>query len=159
MAGQLSLRLEPVDVVGVVGEVAERFAPMAVARGIRVEVPDIPVYALADRDRVAQILGNFLSNATRHAPEGSAITVSAGSHQGRVVLGVTDRGSGLADDQLEAVFERFYRIDPARSRSAGGSGIGLTIARALAEAMGGRAWAERPRDGIGVTFLLDLPLA
>jgi two-component system sensor histidine kinase BaeS len=158
-ARQLSLRLESVDVVGVAGEVVERFAPLASARAIRVDVPAARLFARADRDRVAQILGNYLSNAIRHAPDGSTITISSAAPGGRVVLGVTDRGPGLADDQLEAVFERFYRVDPARSRSGGGSGIGLTIARALAEAMGGWAWAERPRDGVGVTFVLDLPTA
>jgi signal transduction histidine kinase len=158
-ARQLSLRLEPVDVVGVAGEVVERFAPLAAGRAIRIEVPATTLLALADRDRVAQILGNYLSNAIRHAPDGSTITIAATSPGDRAVIGVTDRGPGLADDQLESVFERFYRVDPARSRSGGGSGIGLTIARALAEAMGGHAWAERPRDGIGVTFVLDLPPA
>lgn len=158
-ARQLSLQLGSVDLVGVAGEVVERFAPLATSRAIRVDVPATPLFARADRDRVAQILGNYLSNAIRHAPDGSTITIAAAAPGARAVLGVTDRGPGLADDQLEAVFERFYRVDPARSRSRGGSGIGLTIARALAEAMGGQAWAERPRDGIGVTFVLDLPPA
>jgi Signal transduction histidine kinase len=158
-ARQLSLRLEAVDVATIARQVAGRFAPFAAGRAIHVDVPSVTAFALADRDRVAQILGNYLSNAIRHAPEGSTITISAESEDGRVRVAVADRGPGLAPDQLEAVFERFYRVDRARSRSAGGSGIGLTIARALAEAMGGRAWAERPSDGAGVTFLLELPPA
>ncbi len=156
---QLPLRIEAVDVAAVAREVTERFAPLAAARTIHVEVPTAQTLARADRDRVAQIVGNYLSNAIRHAPDGSTITVSSAWPGGRVRLAVTDRGPGLAPDQLEAVFERFYRVDPARSRPAGGSGIGLTIARALSEAMGGRAWAERPPEGIGVTFLLELPAA
>jgi signal transduction histidine kinase len=145
--------------VAVAAEVVERSAPILAARTIRVDVPRSPLLARGDRDRVAQILGNYLSNAVRHAPDGSVITISATSGGGWATLAVTDRGPGLPDDQLEAVFERFYRVDPARSRSAGGSGIGLTIARALAEAMGGRAWAERPVEGPGVTFVLALPPA
>ena len=156
-ARQLSLRIEAVDISSVAREVAEGFAQLATERRMRVDVPSGPAVALADRDRVAQIVGNYVSNAIRHAPDGSTITVLTGSVDGRVRLGVTDRGPGLASDQFEAVFERFYRVDPARSRSAGGSGIGLTIARALAEAMGGRTWAERPADGVGVTFMLELP--
>ena len=70
-----------------------------------------------------------------------------------------DSGPGLARDQLEAVFERFYRVDTARSRASGGSGIGLAIVRALAGAMGGRAWAESRGPGTGARFLLELPAA
>ena len=158
-ARQLSLRTETVDLDAVVREVAERFAPLGAARTVQIDLSAGRALARADRDRVAQVVGNYLSNAIRHAPAGSAITVSSAPAGGRPRLAVTDRGPGLAPDQLEAVFERFYRIDPARSRSAGGSGIGLTIARALAEAMGGRAWAERPADGVGVTFFLELPPA
>jgi signal transduction histidine kinase len=156
-ARQLPLRTGSVDLTVVTREVAEQFAPLAAGRAIHVEVPSTQTLARADRDRVAQIVGNYLSNAIRHAPDGSTITVSSAVPDGWARLSVTDRGPGLAPDQLEAVFERFYRVDPARSRPAGGSGIGLTIARALAEAMGGRAWAERPADGVGVTFLLELP--
>jgi signal transduction histidine kinase len=74
-------------------------------------------------------------------------------------VSVSDAGPGLAPDQLEAVFERFYRVDPARSRAAGGAGIGLAIVRALAEAMGGHAWAESAGPGQGATFLVELPRA
>jgi signal transduction histidine kinase len=158
-ARQLPLQIEEVDVHMVATGVVERFAPLGAARDIVIRAPSAALTVRADRDRLAQILGNYLSNAIRHAPDGSTIDVSATTLAGHVRIAVTDRGPGLAPDELEAVFERFYRVDPARSRSAGGSGIGLTIARALAEAMGGRAWAERPADGVGVTFLLELPAA
>jgi signal transduction histidine kinase len=157
---QLPLRIEAVDLDAVAREVVDRFRPIAVPRGISIDLDsDPPVVARADRDRVAQVLANYLSNAIRHAPPGSTIVVSAVMGEGTVGLAVSDRGPGLAADQLEAVFERFYRIDPARSRAAGGSGIGLAIVRALAEAMGGRAWAESPGPGSGATFRLELPAA
>lgn len=158
-ARQLALRVEPVDLGAVAREVAARFAPLGVARGVEIDASLGVAMALADRDRVAQILSNYLSNALRHAPDGSTIRLTTTLGNARTRLAVIDRGPGLAQDQLEAVFERFYRVDPARSRSAGGSGIGLTIARALAEAMGGRVWAERPPDGVGISFLLELPAA
>ena len=156
---QLPLSIEIVDVTRVAAETVERFTPLAAPRDVRVVVPSTPAHARADRDRVAQILGNYLSNAIRHAPAGSTITVSATTTDGWVRLAVADEGPGLAPDQLEAVFERFYRIDPARSRSTGGSGIGLSIARALAEAMGGHTWAESAGPGTGATFLVELPAA
>ncbi|HSO29201.1 MAG TPA: ATP-binding protein [Candidatus Sulfomarinibacteraceae bacterium] len=158
-AHQLALRVETVDVAAVALAVAEQFAPVARARAIEIETAGTPAFALADRDRVAQIVGNYLSNAIRHAPDGSSIRVSTTTAPASVTVSVADGGPGLAPEQLDAVFERFYRVDPARSRAGGGSGIGLAIVRALAAAMGGRAWAESPGPGRGATFLLELPPA
>jgi histidine kinase len=112
--------------------------------------------ARADHDRVAQILRNYLTNAIRYASPGSKVTVVGASDDG-VRIGVRDDGPGLSAEQLGRVFERFYRADPSRSRALGGSGIGLPIARALAEAMGGRAWAESAGPGHGSTFWIALP--
>jgi signal transduction histidine kinase len=156
-ARQLPLRLEPVEVDDVAREVTARFAPQGLARGVAIEVEASPAAALADRDRLAQILSNYLSNALRHAPDSSRVVVRVAGGETGVRLSVTDEGPGLAPDQLETVFERFYRVDPARSRAAGGAGIGLAIVRALAEAMGGRAWAESAGPGCGATFLAEVP--
>jgi signal transduction histidine kinase len=157
---QLPLRTEALDLAAVAAQVVERFAPIASARGIRIDLDAVESVARADRDRVAEIVDNYLSNALRHAPDGSTIDVLArAAGRGAARISVTDQGPGLAPDQLEAVFERFYRVDPARSRAAGGSGIGLAIVRALASAMGGRAWAESAGPGRGATFVLELPLA
>jgi two-component system, OmpR family, sensor histidine kinase BaeS len=156
-AHQLPLRIEPLDAAAIARDVALPFAHQAEARGITIAVPGAAAWCRADRDRLAQILSNYLSNAVRHAPHGSTITVTAQVQPAAVRLGVRDEGPGLAPEQLEAVFERFYRVDAARSRAAGGSGIGLAIVRALAEAMDGRAWAESGGAGTGAAFLLELP--
>ncbi len=158
-AHQLPLHLEAVDASEVARQVAERFRTRAEPRGITLELPAAPAVALADRDRLAQILSNFLSNALRHAPDGSAIRVATATGPDLVRVSVEDEGPGLAAHQLEAVFERFYRVDAARSRAAGGSGIGLAIVRALADAMGGQAWAESDGPGCGAVFFLELPSA
>ena len=158
-AHQLPLRIDAVDAAEVAREVGERLAPQAQARGIVIELPQGPAVALADRDRLAQILSNYLSNALRHAPDGSSVRVTTAETPDHVRVSVTDEGPGLAPEELEAVFERFYRVDPARSRAGGGSGIGLAIVRALAEAMDGQSWAESAGAGRGSTFLVELPAA
>jgi len=158
-AHQLPLRLESVDAAAVARDVGERFRTQAAPRGITLALPGGTLVAVADRDRLEQILANYLSNALRHAPDGSTIRVAASGRPGHARLSVADEGPGLAADQLEAVFERFYRVDAARSRAAGGSGIGLAIVRALADAMDGEAWAESPGPGQGATFLVELPSA
>jgi signal transduction histidine kinase len=158
-ARQLPLRPESVDVAAVARDVADGFGPLPAPRGVTILPGPGPAIVRADRDRVAQILANYLSNAIRHAPDGSTIGISSTAGRSTVQVRVTDQGPGLAAAQLEAVFERFYRVDPARSRAAGGSGIGLSIVRALAEAMGGRAWAESAGPGTGATFVLELPAA
>ncbi|HET7727826.1 MAG TPA: HAMP domain-containing sensor histidine kinase [Candidatus Limnocylindrales bacterium] len=156
-AGQLPLRMGTTDVATVVREVAERARPVAAERGIALAVEAPPVLsARSDRNRLVQVLGNFVSNAIRYAPAGTTVSISAMPGD-PVRVAVRDEGPGLTEEQTRRVFERFYRVDPSRSRALGGSGIGLPIAKAVAEAMGGRAWAESAGPGRGSTFWLALP--
>jgi signal transduction histidine kinase len=137
-------------------DAVDRARPGATARQITLDfLPSTDLRALADRDRVAQILDNYLSNALRYARDGSRVIVSAERRDGSIVASVQDSGPGLTAEQKSQVFERFYRVDPSRSRALGGAGIGLAIA--LAEAMDGRAWAESDGPGAGSTFFVSLP--
>ena len=157
-ARQLPLHLQDVEVRAVVVESVERFATVAGERGLRLEIDAAAgLFVRADRDRLVQILGNYLSNAMRHAPPRSVVRIAARPHGDSADISVTDAGPGLTGAQVGQVFERFYRLDAARSRDGGGAGIGLSIVRALAEAMDGRAWAESPGAGLGATFFLRLP--
>src|SRR3972149_10094271 len=106
--------------------------------------------------RPGQALDNLLSKALRYSPDASEIVVAARTHEGGVEIAVTDQGPGLTEEQRSQVFERFYRVDPSRSRALGGSGIGLAIPRALVQLMDGRVWAESSGPGLGSTFrILD----
>lgn len=158
---QLDLRLQRVQARALLETAAQAAAPAFAAKGVRLEVvpasgsPEIDV----DVDRLGEVLANLLENALAHTPSGGVVTLAARRDGDDALLSVADTGVGLAAEDLERVFERFYRIDRARSRDRGGSGIGLAIARALVEAHGGEIWAESPGVGHGARFLCRIPAA
>jgi signal transduction histidine kinase len=159
-AYQLDIR--PVDVSSLVQTVTKRLAPRFESKRISLELeltPDLP-RILADEDRAIQILTNLTGNGLQYTPEGGRITISAKQISDEVQIAVRDTGIGIPPEHLSHIFDRFYRVDKSRSRQAGGgSGIGLTIARALVEVQGGRIWAESKGEGQGSTFSFTLPVA
>jgi len=111
----------------------------------------------ADEDRITQVLVNLVANAIQYTPEGGDVTISAVRQTDEVHISVKDSGIGIPSEHLTNLFTRFYRIDKSRSRNTGGgSGIGLTIAKHLVEAHGGRIWAESEGEGQGSTFTFSL---
>ena len=114
--------------------------------------------AMGDRDRIQQILINLLDNAGKYSPEGGTISVSVGEDTGHVRLAVTDRGVGIAPTEQQAIFEKFYRVDPHLTQTPGGTGLGLYICRELAGRMEGKIAVES-EPGRGSTFALELPRA
>jgi signal transduction histidine kinase len=108
---------------------------------------------------MGQVLGNLLDNALRHTPAGGTVTISAARSRktGGVALSISDTGEGIPAEHLPHLFERFYRVDTARDRAHGGSGIGLAIAKALVQAHGGQLTATSPGTGQGSTFRILLP--
>jgi two-component system sensor histidine kinase BaeS len=154
--------LVPEDLDGptLIADAIQRHRPAAGARSIElVAEADEPVRLRGDRARVAQVIDNLVGNAIRYTPEHGIVRVRLGPRGDAAQVSVSDTGPGLTQDQLVQVFERFYRVDPSRSRDVGGSGLGLAIAKALSEAMGGRIWATSPGAGRGSTFYLELPVA
>ena len=157
--GALKLDLQPLDLAELARSRCETLAPLARARGVdlRVEAGEQPEVQ-GDADRLAQVLGNLLDNAIRHAPEGSAVTVSIREERGEVRCAVSDRGQGISAEHLPLIFERFYRADTSRNRHTGGTGLGLAIVRALVLAHDGRVTAESV-EGEGTTIIFWLPAA
>jgi signal transduction histidine kinase len=112
----------------------------------------------ADPERLGQVLSNLLDNALRHTPPGGHVRVAATASGATAVLTVADDGDGIPVDQVQAVFDRFHRVDPARASSDGsGSGLGLTIARAIITDHSGTLTAASDGTGTGATFTVTLP--
>jgi signal transduction histidine kinase len=154
-AEEAALERVPIRLDLLVREVVERVAGSDAAR---VTVQDEPVTVMADEERLRQLIGNLVQNALRHASaEPGAICVRVRRRPPHVVLEVEDDGPGIPPEALERVFDRFYRVDRGRSRAHGGAGLGLAIVRHVAEAHGGRAWAEKRGDGSGARFSVELP--
>jgi signal transduction histidine kinase len=166
-AGQLRLERCPVEVSDVVLATVEVLGPHAEARDISlvVQLPDDLPRVEADPHRMRQVLRNLLNNALDFTPQGGQVTVTARPDGAWVDFQVRDTGPGIAPEHLPYVFERFYRVDPPRTRAraegsvrAGGAGLGLAIVKQLVEAHGGRVWVEST-VGTGATFGFTLPLA
>ncbi|MDA1035413.1 MAG: ATP-binding protein [Chloroflexi bacterium] len=113
--------------------------------------------ATFDRARIGQVVGNLLENAVRHTSEGGTVSVTTEVVNRKVRVSVRDTGSGIPEDELPQIFERFHRVDPSRTRATGGAGLGLTIAKQLVEAHGGTIHVESTL-GEGSTFSFELPL-
>jgi histidine kinase len=155
------LHLRPLEVSSLIKIVTKRLVPRFESKRITLDLElahDLsPV--LADEDRAIQVLTNLTSNALQYTPEGGRITLSAKRLNGEVQISVRDNGIGIPAEHLLRIFDRFYRVDKSRSRqSGGGSGIGLTIGRALVEVQGGRIWAESKGEGQGSMFSFTLPV-
>jgi len=158
---QLDLRTQPIQARAIVDAALAAAAPAFEAKQVELDanVSDRLPPLNVDPDRVGEVLANLLENALRHTPSGGQVTVSAAAAgPDRVELAVTDSGEGIPSDQLQRIFERFYRVDRARDRASGGSGIGLAIVKAIVEAHGGTIGAENAGPGHGASFRLRLPI-
>ncbi len=160
-ARQLHLHLAPIKPAELVKRAITRIEPQFADHDIGLidqvnsGLPDVR----ADTDRIIQVLINLLGNALRYTPAGGNVIVRAERQDAQIVFQVIDTGIGIAPEHLPHLFERFYRVDKARSRAMGGSGIGLTIAKALVEAHEGRVWAASEGMGKGALFSFTLPIA
>jgi two-component system sensor histidine kinase SenX3 len=151
---------EPVPVHVVLHEAAERVRGVAEAADIPLTVPPVAtdLVVSGDQAQLVSAVTNLLDNAVKYSEPRQAVEVETATVDGAVIISVRDHGIGIPSRDLERIFERFYRVDRARSRATGGTGLGLSIVRHIAHAHGGDVRVEST-EGEGSTFLLRLPLA
>ncbi|WP_019201402.1 cell wall metabolism sensor histidine kinase WalK [Tsukamurella sp. 1534] len=158
--GRLNLEPAAVEVSDLVQSAARAAWKSYSDKGVELRVRTAPedVRVHGDRQRLDQVLANLLTNALRHSVSGGSVEIGvSAAGQRRVRIAVTDRGDGIDAEHLPWIFERFYRTDVARDRDHGGSGVGLTISRAIVTAHGGHLWVESEGAGRGATFAFTLP--
>jgi signal transduction histidine kinase len=158
-AGQLALEKRPMDVGDLLRDAQVNFSPQASDRVVTLALdlhPELPK-VVADRRRIAQVLGNLVTNALRHTPQGGCVTLSAEISEGMIEVTVTDTGIGIPPEDLPYIFERFWRGEKSRSRTGGGTGLGLAIAKQLVEMHGGTIRVEST-PGEGSRFRFTLPV-
>jgi signal transduction histidine kinase len=167
-SGQFKLDLKQTDLADLVRRRAFHYDAAAAERGVQFDLrfPDGLPTVLVDPGRIEQVLSNLLTNALRHSHHGDTITCSiterldglSGKVPGHhLEMAIGDSGEGISPDDLPRIFDRFYRVDPSRSRQEGGTGLGLAIVKQIVEAHGGKAWAESTL-GQGSTFFILIPV-
>ncbi|EUJ25574.1 putative two-component sensor histidine kinase [Listeria floridensis FSL S10-1187] len=155
----LPVQLEEIDVDDVIAQSAGTVKELAAAKSIVLDLPvkhQPPLVVLAERDRLQQILVNLLSNAIQYTPADGKVKIRLEDAASHVILSVSDNGIGIPEKDLERIFERFYRVDKARSRHSGGTGLGLSIVKHLVESMDGDISVASVEDE-GTTFKIKLP--
>ncbi|TEU00215.1 MAG: hypothetical protein E3J29_02065 [Dehalococcoidia bacterium] len=157
-AGQASLSLSEVALDELAEEVAHRMRVLAAERGVSLETDvDGPVRLRGDNDRLRELMVIVTDNAIKHTDAGGKVSMEVRKRSGgKAMLRVSDTGRGIPAEALPHVFDRFYRVDKARAREAGGAGLGLAIARWIAEAHGGSIRVESA-VGVGTTLTVELP--
>ena len=160
--GQLQTNKEYIDFKRIVNHILDRFE-FTLASGnaskkytIHRELTRRDIYVEIDQDRMTQVIDNLMNNAIKYSPDGGTVTVRLVDTQNSVIMSVTDQGLGIPQKDLPHLFERFYRVDKARSREQGGTGLGLAISKEVIEMHGGRIWVDS-LEGKGSTFSFELP--
>src|SRR5215469_9342776 len=158
-AGRINLRLQPVDLVGSINEVATSLRPLMEQKRqpLRLELPEDLPNVRADRDRVAEIVTNLLSNAHKYTLEGGSITVRAQVVGHEVQVEVSDTGVGMTPDERDKLFTKFFRAQNPATQDVSGTGLGLNIVKSLVDKQGGRIWVtSEPMKGSTFTFTIPI---
>lgn len=157
-AGHPDLRRGLVDLAEIANESVELLRPLADERQITLSSEVLPMPMVGDRDRLGQVVTNLLANAIRYNQEGGRVDVRVERVNGHAIVSVSDNGIGIPTEELPHIFDRFYRVDKARTRAEGGTGLGLAICQSVVEAHGGQITARsQPEHGTTLEVRLPLP--
>jgi histidine kinase len=159
-AGAIQLNLAPVPPERLIERIQSTLGRQFEDKNIQL-VTDVETglpNLFVDKDRIIQVLTNLAGNALQYTPNGGKVSISVRREKSEILFAVKDTGIGISTEQLTFIFNRFYRTDKSRNRASGGSGIGLTIAKALVQAHQGKIWAESNGEGKGSTFSFLIPL-
>ena len=160
VTGTLSVSPEPVEVAALVDKARSTFQSGGARHAVNMDLPEELPRVMADRARIVQVLNNLLSNAARHSPESAPIRVDAARDGLHVAISVSDKGRGVPADRLPHLFRKHAGADGGESkRGLGGAGLGLAVCKGVAEAHGGRIWAESGGTGRGTRFTFTVPVA
>jgi two-component system sensor histidine kinase SenX3 len=149
---------EPLLLSDLIAEAVDQCQTTSAARNIGLSVSDqVHVTVFGDRDQLSMAIHNLVENAINYSPENTNVSISTSLEDEIVTISVADQGIGIPEADLERIFERFYRVDPARSRETGGTGLGLSIVKHVAAKHGGeiKVWSSQ---NVGSTFALRLPV-
>jgi two-component system sensor histidine kinase ResE len=156
-SGHLHLKKEKISLKNLIERVVKKLTPLSQKKGIKIstEFEELPL-VMADEDRIEQVMINLIDNAMRYNEGSGEIRIKARKSEGGVIVSVKDNGPGIPEDELPFIWERFYKVDKARTRKTGGTGLGLAIVKNIIEAHGGKVWAKNCAEG-GTRFYFSLP--
>lgn len=156
---ELSLHRENIDFIPFFHAIIDRFEMNTKDGNITFirQIPNKSFFVWIDKDKMTQVIDNIISNAVKYSPDGGNVTLTIEKQIRQIVVSIKDEGIGIEYDKLEKIFDRFYRVDKARTRKLGGTGLGLAITQELVELHYGKIWA-RSKEGKGTTIYFTLPL-
>jgi signal transduction histidine kinase len=156
-SGKITMSKQSCDLTELITQALNLVQPLADKAQVKLLVENCSLQVLVDADRFIQILTNLLSNAIRFSQPGGTVRLTAIEQNSEILITVQDSGSGIPEDKLEIIFERFQQVDSSDSRNHEGTGLGLAICRSIVEMHGGKIWTEST-VGVGSTFYFTLPV-